>query len=510
ENDWKARKESFISGYNGTSFVEVTVFSAGFPLCIFVRAILLSVLPNFIQNSKLLSYFFDFFVLIFPGIIMVTGLSEYIYTATFLVLIFIASYNWIFLNCRKSYISTPIQASYSDYFFKDQDIDGSSVQVLSSKFPFLSSFRALVNIATCICILAVDFNVFPRKFAKAENFGTGIMDLGVGSFVISNALVSQTARNWNKIGGRSGLNRSLSFLMFQIVSSWPLLLLGALRLISVKLSGYHEHVSEYGVHWNFFFTLAVVKVLATVVLFIIPLNLCTPLALVIAAVYQYTLSKKDGHLTSILLDSDRTGGLVMQNKEGIASCFGYLSIYFAGVSLGAYIFKERRTLHHWKTAAKELVYVTILLWFLLHLTSYSIQPISRRLGNASYILWVLSQATFMLLLLLLVDIATTQYIHDGCLPRKSMPNSWIMEIPTSHSKINYRPPLPNKCLISAINRNQLFFFLLSNLLTGAVNGLFDTQSIGDTYAVALITVYGLIVSYTMWILHMKQITLKMW
>uniref|UniRef100_H2Z6C7 Phosphatidylinositol-glycan biosynthesis class W protein n=1 Tax=Ciona savignyi TaxID=51511 RepID=H2Z6C7_CIOSA len=478
ENDWKARKESFISGYNGTSFVEVTVFSAGFPLCIFVRAILLSVLPNFIQNSKLLSYFFDFFVLIFPGIIMVTGLSEYIYTATFLVLIFIASYNWIFLNCRKSYISTPIQASYVSKIYYKQ-------QVLSSKFPFLSSFRALVNIATCICILAVDFNVFPRKFAKAENFGTGIMDLGVGSFVISNALVSQTARNWNKIGGRSGLNRSLSFLMFQIVSSWPLLLLGALRLISVKLSGYHEHVSEYGVHWNFFFTLAVVKVLATVVLFIIPLNLCTPLALVIAAVYQYTLSKKDGHLTSILLDSDRTGGLVMQNKEGIASCFGYLSIYFAGVSLGAYIFKERRTLHHWKTAAKELVYVTILLWFLLHLTSYSIQPISRRLGNASYILWVLSQATFMLLLF------------------------WIMEIPTSHSKINYRPPLPNKCLISAINRNQLFFFLLSNLLTGAVNGLFDTQSIGDTYAVALITVYGLIVSYTMWILHMKQITLKM-
>jgi len=43
-------------------------------------------------------------------------------------------------------------------------------------------------------------------------------------------------------------------------SSTPLMLLGLIRMFSVKSLDYQESVTEYGVHWNFFFTLAVVKV----------------------------------------------------------------------------------------------------------------------------------------------------------------------------------------------------------------------------------------------------------
>jgi phosphatidylinositol glycan class W len=44
-----------------------------------------------------------------------------------------------------------------------------------------------------------------------------------------------------------------------------LLLLGGARLLATKGAGYQEHVGEYGVHWNFFFTLAAVELMTSVV-----------------------------------------------------------------------------------------------------------------------------------------------------------------------------------------------------------------------------------------------------
>ena len=95
-----------------------------------------------------------------------------------------------------------------------------------------------------MCILAVDFRCFPRRFAKTETFGVSVMDLGAGSVVFGNALVSRTARgkawSWSRAG--------------------PLLALALLRTAAITSTDYPGHVSEYGAHWNFFLTLAGVEV----------------------------------------------------------------------------------------------------------------------------------------------------------------------------------------------------------------------------------------------------------
>ena len=59
---------------------------------------------------------------------------------------------------------------------------------------FMTHWRANIYTATAITILAVDFKIFPRRYCKAETFGTGLMDIGVGAFVMSNAMVSPEAR----------------------------------------------------------------------------------------------------------------------------------------------------------------------------------------------------------------------------------------------------------------------------------------------------------------------------
>ena len=106
-----------------------------------------------------------------------------------------------------------------------------------------------------LAILAVDFPVFPRRFAKTETYGVGLMDVGVGLFVTANGSISPEAR--------SALSRDLQrqwYVRRNLKGTIPLFLLGFVRLLSTTGVDYHLHESEYGVHWNFFFTLAVIRV----------------------------------------------------------------------------------------------------------------------------------------------------------------------------------------------------------------------------------------------------------
>lgn len=90
-------------------------------------------------------------------------------------------------------------------------------------------------ILTAIAILAVDFPIFPRRFAKVETWGTSLMDLGVGSFVFSNGIVSSRAllKNLSLKSKPSFLKNAFNALK----SGGTLLFLGLLRLFFCKKFG---------------------------------------------------------------------------------------------------------------------------------------------------------------------------------------------------------------------------------------------------------------------------------
>ena len=134
-------------------------------------------------------------------------------------------------------------------------------------------FSLLQMLITCLCILSVDFTIFPRRYAKTETYGTSLvrfwhiclplgsklvisncilhkqMDLGVGSFVLANAIVSRQARDVS-----SGWVILLTLLVVQhyvnlfhlfnlhcfrnwitgLKATAPLLLLGFIRLVTTS------------------------------------------------------------------------------------------------------------------------------------------------------------------------------------------------------------------------------------------------------------------------------------
>jgi len=520
-------KIQFVSNLNGTTILEVNLISGISVLCLVVRAYAITLLPPFVMKNLTVRFLIDYVMIFLPLLCSVTILCQYIWNCLLVGTILSLSVLYIFFKIRKKpmdfftnscYLApnfytdvTRVSDSESNVTVKPKETTSPSVFLLSSNIPFVTSFRAMVNIASCICILAVDFHVYPRRLAKVEKFGVSMMDLGVGGFIIANAIVSPEARKANQSDYAASVRKKSR--LVQLLSSWPIIVLGMLRLVSVKATGYQEHISEYGVHWNFFFSLALVKVLATLVLWCVEIKHCIWISAFIGCGYQYVLSAPSFGMESFLLSDTRDGNILVQNKEGIASSIGFVALYFAGIELGAFLFKQRSTWNEWKRAAVQLLSFSIVMWTTLFLTITYVQPVSRRLGNMTYVLWIISYTSLFLVLYLLVDLLLVAFIARGSLAMECMPNRWILvsaQTRPKNVKINHAPPPVTTCLLSAVNSNQLFYFLLCNLLTGLVNFTVQTLSVSDTVAMLVIVSYCLSSAVVIWLLQIYNITLKFW
>ena len=172
------------------------------------------------------------------------------------------------------------------------------------------------------------------------------MDVGVGSFVFSHGLLDRAGEGRTTLAWKKVI---------------PLVVLGFIRLISVKASGYHEHVTEYGVHWNFFFTLAVVNFASQATL----LRRIAPWQLSTSILIAYHLLLKLGLESWIMGPSERSG-LLVANREGVFSLFGYIAIYFAASQLGGEVLKPRNCF-------KDRLNLSYFDLVLLHFKIYEIQ-----------------------------------------------------------------------------------------------------------------------------------------
>ncbi|KAL9122017.1 MAG: hypothetical protein Q9187_001431 [Circinaria calcarea] len=352
--------------------------------------------------------------------------------------------------------------------------------------PFVTTYRGAMMVVTCIAILAVDFKVFPRRFAKVENWGTSLMDMGVGSFVFSAGVVAAKPILKDRMAGKPPkLGRRL---WISARHSLPLLLLGLIRLYSVKGLDYAEHITEYGVHWNFFFTLALLPPFVAVFQSLFSLVPSYELlSLLLGSVYQGLLELT--RLKAYILTAPRKD-LLSKNREGVFSFLGYLAIFLAGQAAGQYLLprrpigsspsktaKAQRFRILARLAAWSVIWSSLL--FLTTAYKYGLGfRVSRRLANLPYVLWV---AAFN----------CTQIAMFCTIETLIFPTVYKATHRTAEAREGQKA---TSRILQAYNRNGLAIFLLANLLTGLVNLTVDTLSVRKEAATAIL--FGYIVTLT--------------
>jgi phosphatidylinositol glycan class W len=346
-------------------------------------------------------------------------------------------------------------------------------------------------VVTCLAILAVDFRIFPRRFAKVENWGTSLMDIGVGSFVFAAGVVAARPILKEQIEGRS---TPLSTRLYRSIRhSLPLIVLGLIRLWSVKGLDYAEHVTEYGVHWNFFFTLGFLPpFMALFQSFFRYIPSYAVLAILLGVTYQYILETTD--LKRFILIGERTN-IFSQNREGIFSFFGYLAIFLAGQSTGMFVIprKPRKELLLTLSAYSAL-------WITLFFFTYSYKygfalAVSRRLANLPYVLWISAFNCTQILAFCLVETVFFPQVY------KSTDMS-----PKTENEI-YKQATSR--VLEAYNRNGLAIFLVANLLTGLVNLTVPTLHVSNLQAMGILLGYAVTVTGLAVWLDVYDVSIKM-
>lgn len=139
----KSAKESFVSNLSGSSVYHIIQVEAAIIAAYWIYKL--------IASGRKTYYILEFIILILPLLLSITILSDYISY----VLLAAAG---IILYLQRSH-KNPTQASTTNPLQES----------------YINGFRSILQLMTCIAILAVDFNVFPRRNAKTEIFGTSLV-----------------------------------------------------------------------------------------------------------------------------------------------------------------------------------------------------------------------------------------------------------------------------------------------------------------------------------------------
>ncbi|KAL1666236.1 GWT1-domain-containing protein [Schizophyllum commune] len=488
DSAYKADKEAFVSGLTGSTVGHINAISllVAF-LSVAVHAGVQSRLNP--RPSPLLS----FAILVLPLLLGMTLLAD---APGVLFVGLGAAAVWLYVRAPKE-LDSPLP-SRSPAPAAGFSTSPARVPPL----PALSTFRAHMLLMTILAILAVDFPVFPRELAKCETFGVSLMDVGVGSFVFAAGIVSALPILKDPPYLRAP---TLPKVLSVARKAAPIIALGLVRVALVKGTEYPEHVTEYGVHWNFFITLAVVPVLQVLLHPVIARGASVSWLAVLVGMAQQALLTVGGLDRYVLYAPRNT--LISQNKEGIVSLLGAHTCSYDSAAPFASGTNDKplpplSLPREDDKTATELFGYTLLWWALFYLARYfkiGGQDVSRRMVNLTYILWVAAYNTTAILGYFALDLLFFPR------PERYDPTSGLKRSPGAGGGAKEYAQAQAPALLEAINKNGLALFLLANLLTGTVNLTTQTMYASNTKAMVILIAYAGVVCWVAWAVRGRRV-----
>jgi phosphatidylinositol glycan class W len=327
----------------------------------------------------------------------------------------------------------------------------------------------------------------------------------------------------------------------------PLLILGGARLVVHEIVNYQRHDSEYGVHWNFFFTSAAVALLAAcleAVWRVAEYAACAAcgagcrardrtrrdrwqsptataaaylaLGAAVAAGYQAALRAPwpgAASLEDFILRAPRSSAsFFAQNREGLAGTLGFFAIYLCGVAAGRVLLDPARTAPaQWRALLASGAAAVAAAAAALAAAVHAFGPVSRRLVSTPYIIWVLVFNGAMLLGMLAIDAVTVVYDDDGSGggggESGGRERGAVAPAPAGAPAAVCQA---GSVIVDAISANFLAIFVIANLLVGLPNHTMRTIDASDGVAMAILSAYMLAVCTIAVALRAAGLQLKVW
>lgn len=337
----------------------------------------------------------------------------------------------------------------------------------NKRFDYISRLKTVVIMMTCFYICAVDFPSMDRRFAKTSKPGTySLMDHGTFWVIFITGLTRNRDR---KYAGKPLFKRMKS----SFITSFIILVIGVGRMVAIELVNYHKVVDEYGVHWNFFVTLAVVEFTTALVaaydydwLIVSVLMIGQEIAYIFTPLGEYILhGERD-------MDS-----YLSMNKEGLASITFFTFIMIIAMRLGKSVFVSHEK-HQKKIGTPE--------------ETSALVPLARNVGVRMLQSSICGLIYFVSLQI--PEIYIQKKLMNISYAANCMIQSGIFFALIESLLFLQKKRIP---FISSagIDDNKLSYFLFANICTGMMNIFVEPMNAGTLVGMIAITAYGFAINF---------------